>query len=198
MVAIFHSSYPPMRISTNHPPDKIMKTDKTSPPALRSPAERLLHATVFEVIALLICAPVLAWAMGTSLAHMGALTLAISLIAMGWNMLFNAAFDRLQQRWGFQRTLAVRVAHAVSFELGLIVAVVPLAAWWLEIGLWEALLLDIGVLLFFLPYAIAFNCAWDTLRPPRAGSIATKVDKQAATQATTPPATGQSTCAARS
>jgi len=135
--------------------------------ALRSPAERLLHATTFELIALVICSPTLAWIMDTPLAQMSALTLAISLIAMAWNMGFNAAFDRLQQRWGFRRNLTARVAHAVIFELGLIVAVVPLAAWWLGISLWQALLLDIGVLLFFLPYAIAFNWAWDVLRPPR-------------------------------
>jgi uncharacterized membrane protein len=136
------------------------------PAPLRTPAERLAHAVLFELIALLLCAPVLAWAMDTPLVEMGALTLAISLVAMGWNMLFNAGFDRLQQRWGFRRSVAVRVVHAVLFEGGLICAVVPLAAWWLGISWWEALVLDIGLLLFFLPYAMAYNWAWDWLRPP--------------------------------
>ncbi|MNW22254.1 Bacterial Transmembrane Pair family protein [compost metagenome] len=50
------------------------------------------------------------------------------------------------------------------FEAGLIVVLVPLAAWWLSIGLLEALLLDIGLILFFLPYTVAFNWSWDVLR----------------------------------
>ncbi|MCY1383930.1 Chlorhexidine efflux transporter [compost metagenome] len=41
---------------------------------------------------------------------------------------------------------------------------VPLAAWWLSIGLVEAFLLDIGLLLFFLPYTLAFNWTYDALR----------------------------------
>lgn len=43
--------------------------------ARRSMKERVLHATLFELIAVVVCAPLLAWAMGKSLAHMGALTL---------------------------------------------------------------------------------------------------------------------------
>jgi uncharacterized membrane protein len=88
----------------------------------------------------------------------------ISLIAMSWNMAFNALFDRAQRRMGFQRTLGARAVHAALFEVGLILAVVPLAAWWLGIGLWEAFVLDIAIVLFFLPYTFAFNWTYDYLR----------------------------------
>jgi uncharacterized membrane protein len=50
------------------------------------------------------------------------------------------------------------------FEIGLILAVVPLAAWWLDIGLWEAFVLDIGIVLFFLPYTFVFNWTYDHVR----------------------------------
>jgi uncharacterized membrane protein len=40
------------------------------------------------------------------------------------------------------------VIHALLFEGGLIVMGVPLIAWWLSVSLWQAFLLDIGVLLF--------------------------------------------------
>src|SRR5689334_18814974 len=95
---------------------------------------------------------------------MGLLTLMVSLMAMSWNMLFNALFDRAQRRMGFERTLAARAVHAVLFEIGLIIAVVPLAAWWLDIGLWEAFVLDIALVLFFLPYTFCFNWAYDHIR----------------------------------
>ncbi|MNN76703.1 Bacterial Transmembrane Pair family protein [compost metagenome] len=102
--------------------------------------------------------------MNKPLGHMGALTLMFSAIATLWNMIFNTLFDRAQQRIGFSRTLPVRILHASLFELGLIFMLVPLAAWWLSIGLIEAFLLDIGLVLFFLPYAVAFNWSYDVLR----------------------------------
>jgi uncharacterized membrane protein len=79
-------------------------------------------------------------------------------------MLFNALFDQAQRRMGFQRNVSARAVHAVLFEVGLILAVVPLAAWWLDISLWHALVLDIGIALFFLPYTFAFNWLYDNLR----------------------------------
>jgi len=130
----------------------------------KSVKERFFHALGFEVVAIGICAPLGTWLLGYSLAHMGLLTLMISLIAMTWNMAFNALFDRVQRRLGFRRTLLARAVHSLLFETGLILAVVPLAAWWLDIGLWEAFVLDIGIVLFFLPYTFAFNWIYDHLR----------------------------------
>ena len=130
----------------------------------KSVKERFFHALGFEILAIGICAPAGAWLLGYPLLHIGLLTLMISLIAMVWNMVFNALFDRAQRRMGFKRTLLARGVHAVLFEVGLIMAVVPLAAWWLNIGLWEAFVLDIGIALFFLPYSFAFNWTYDHVR----------------------------------
>lgn len=132
--------------------------------APKSLRERILHALAFEGLAIALSAPALAWLLDKSLVHTGALTLAVSTLAMLWNMAFNAAFDRAQQRLGFTRGAKARIVHALLFELGLIVATVPLAAWWLSIGLVQAFVLDIGLLLFFLPYTLGFNWAYDTLR----------------------------------
>ena len=130
----------------------------------KSVKERFFHALGFEVLAIAICAPLGAWLLGYSLAHMGLLTLMISLIAMAWNMVFNMAFDGAQRQMGFKRNFSARVVHSVLFEVGLILAVVPLAAWWLDIGLWEAFVLDIGIVLFFLPYTFVFNWTYDHVR----------------------------------
>ncbi|BAN49487.1 multidrug/biocide efflux PACE transporter [Metapseudomonas resinovorans] len=139
--------------------------NRTTTTALdKSIKERLLHAMAFEGLAVLLTAPVLSLVLDKPLAHMGALTLMFSTVAMLWNMLFNSLFDRAQRRLGFERGLAVRVTHASLFELGLVLVLVPLAAWWLSIGLLEAFLLDIGLLLFFLPYTLAFNWGYDLLR----------------------------------
>lgn len=133
-------------------------------PLQRSLRERIGHALAFEAIAVAICAPTLAWLLDKSLAHLGILTLMFSTIAMLWNMLFNYLFDLAQRRMGFARGFKARLSHALLFEGGLIVILVPLAAWWLSIGLWEAFWLDIAMILFFLPYTMGFNWAYDVLR----------------------------------
>lgn len=133
--------------------------------------ERIFHALAFEGLAVLLSAPLLSLLLDKSLSLTGMLTLAVSTLAMLWNMGFNALFDRLQRHAGFQRTPAVRIVHALLFELGLIAATVPLAAWWLSIGLVQAFLLDIGLLLFFLPYTLGFNWAYDVLRAKRPAPV---------------------------
>jgi uncharacterized membrane protein len=140
----------------------------TQNPTATAPAksirERALHAMLFEVGGIILVAPLLAWLMGHSLAMMGAMTVMISTVAMLWNMVYNALFDRLRNRLAFRMSLGVRVLHATGFETGLILVVVPLAAWWLSITLWQAFLLDIGLLLMFLPYTMLFNWAYDLAR----------------------------------
>lgn len=70
----------------------------------------------------------------------------------------------------FQRTLGARAVHAVLFEIGLVMAMVPLAAWWL----------DIAIVLFFLPYTFAFNWTYDHLRSS-SSALASTSSKRPAT-----------------
>jgi uncharacterized membrane protein len=43
---------------------------------------------------------------------------------------------------------------------------VPIMAWWLDIGLLEAFLADLGILAFFFVYAIAFTWCFDRVFGP--------------------------------
>ena len=79
--------------------------------------ERIVHALGFECLALLLCAPTIALLMDKPLLAAGLLTLAISVTATLWNMLYNVLFDRLQNRVGFTRTPLVRIAHALGLSL---------------------------------------------------------------------------------
>lgn len=130
----------------------------------RSPSERLFHALLFEVLAILICAPVAAWITGESLFDMGVLTAVIATIAVLWNILYNWLFDRMQARWRFERSYRIRVAHSFGFEFGLIIIAIPFVAWWLDVSIWHALVLDIGFVLFYLPYGFFFNLGYDKIR----------------------------------
>lgn len=132
--------------------------------ANKSITERIFQAIGFELLAILICTPLLAWIMGKPLVEMGAVTLFIAMLALGWNVVFNGFFDRMLKRWNIAHNAWVRVSHSLLFEGGLIVMGVPLIAWWLSVSLWQAFLLDIGVLLFFLPYTYVYHWGYDVVR----------------------------------
>lgn len=91
---------------------------------------------------------------------------------MAWNVVFNGAFERWESRQAKKaRSLRRPVAHAVGFEAGLIVLLLPPFAWILGVGLWQAFLLEVGLMLFFLAYAVCFNWAFDlALGPPASAS----------------------------
>ena len=40
---------------------------------------------------------------------------------------------------------------------------VPFFAWWLNISLWQALVMDVGLLVFFLVYTFVFTWCFDRL-----------------------------------
>ena len=131
----------------------------------KSLSERVLHALLFEGLAVLLFSPLVALVSGKSLAHSGALTLMMSFVAVLWNMAFSAGFEALERSRGWRRTLRLRLAHACLFEVGLIAALVPMIAWWMQVDLLQALLLDIGLVLLFLPYTLMFNWLYDRYRP---------------------------------
>ena len=130
----------------------------------KSITERVGQALGFEGLALLICTPLLVWITGRPALEMGAVTLGLSLLALTWNIIFNSLFDRLKLRLQLSGGVWTRVLHALMFEGGLIIVAVPLIAAWLKISLMQAFWLDIGVLLFFLPYTYVYHWGYDVLR----------------------------------
>lgn len=146
--------------STTQAHSSILAYDSTD----RSSKERFFHAILFETVALLICAPLFAFLLNRSISEMGLMTLIIATIAVLWNFIYNALFDRLTRSFIKERGFVVRIIHALIFEGGLIIITVPIIAWLLTMTLWEALMMDIGILLFFLPYTVIFNWGYDAVR----------------------------------
>jgi len=130
----------------------------------RTPFERVMHAIVFEVAANILVFIILMRFASAAPAQSGVLTLVSSAVAMAWNYLFNLLFDIAQQRLGFKKGLAVRSLHALLFEAGLLLVLIPFAAWWLEVSLVKAIQLELGLVLFFLVYTLLFNLVWDLAR----------------------------------
>ncbi|EHC82309.1 hypothetical protein LTSERUB_4802 [Salmonella enterica subsp. enterica serovar Rubislaw str. A4-653] len=136
----------------------------------RSLPERIFHAVCFEGIATAILAPTTAWLMQRSVLEMGGLTILLATTAMIWNIIYNALFDRLWPAHQVRRTAKVRAQcnmralHALGFESGFIVIGVSIVAWVLNVSLLQAFTLEIGFFLFFLPYTMLYNWAYDVLR----------------------------------
>jgi uncharacterized membrane protein len=131
-------------------------------PTLSPLRRRVLQAVLYEALAVAFVMPALWWMFDQSPLSTLALTVTMSGIALAWNYGFNAVFERWEARQADRgRSWGRRMLHGVSFELGLALILVPVMAWWLDISLLEALLADIGVLLFFMVYTVAFTWAFD-------------------------------------
>ena len=123
---------------------------------------RVLQALLYEGIAVAVVAPTLAWVFDSPPLSALALTLATSAVALAWNYVYNTLFERWESRQAVRgRSAARRLAHSAGFELGLVVLLVPLIAWWLDVTLWQALLADLGLMAFFFFYTMAFTWAFD-------------------------------------
>jgi uncharacterized membrane protein len=134
---------------------------------MRSTSDRIRHAISFEIIGLALVTPLGALAFGMPVADIGVVGVAGATIATGWNYLYNLGFDHVMQRLtgGTKKSLAVRVLHAVLFEGGLLVALLPLIAWYLGVSLLQAFMMDVSFALFYLVYAFVFNLAYDRIFP---------------------------------
>ncbi|MFM2065601.1 MAG: hypothetical protein RLZZ584_510 [Pseudomonadota bacterium] len=130
--------------------------------ALSPVTRRLLQAVLYEGIAVAVVAPTLALVFRHEAGSALLLTVSMSAIALAWNYLFNAAFERWEARRGqVGRSWPVRALHALGFEGGLLVMLVPYMAWWLHVGLLEAFVADLGIFVFFLGYTAGFTWAFD-------------------------------------
>lgn len=134
---------------------------------MRSPKDRIRHALGFEIIGLLIFAPLATLVFGYELHSMGVIAIGGSITATLWNYLYNILFDHalLKLRGSVQKTLPIRVLHALLFEGGLLILFMPFIAWYLGITLWQAFMMDIAMATFYVVYGFFYNLAYDKVYP---------------------------------
>jgi uncharacterized membrane protein len=134
---------------------------------MRTTFDRVRHAISFELIGLALVTPLGAWAFHLPMDDIGVVAIVSATIATVWNYLFNLGFDHLLLaiKGSVRKSLQVRVAHAVLFEVGLLAVLMPFIAWYLGISLLQALLMDASFALFYMAYAFVFNLAYDRVYP---------------------------------
>ncbi|PRY90209.1 PACE efflux transporter [Donghicola tyrosinivorans] len=134
---------------------------------MRTPLDRLRHALLFEIIALMIIAPVGAWVFTLPVHQVGIVGAVSAAIAALWNMVYNHLFDHaMMRRYGTTlKSQRIRALHAVLFEGGLLLVLVPFIKFYLDVSWTEAAAMDVATGIFYVLYAYAFNWGYDRLFP---------------------------------
>lgn len=121
-----------------------------------------MYVAMYEAIAILVSSIGLALASNHSAERAVPAAVAASVVAVIWNYVFNTLFERWEAKQAVRgRNLRQRIIHALGFEGGLIVFLVPMFAWWFDVSLWHAFLMDLGLLIFFLIYTFVFAWCFD-------------------------------------
>ncbi|OBH18828.1 PACE efflux transporter [Mycolicibacter terrae] len=127
---------------------------------------RIIYVISYELIAIVLTAlglVVLGFGGGSS----GVMAVTASTVAVVWNYLWNTIFELWERRQDSPaRTLRRRIAHAIGFEGGLVVVLLPIVAAILRVSLLEAFGLEVGLLAFFLVYTFVFTWVFDKVIPP--------------------------------
>ncbi|QIZ75815.1 PACE efflux transporter [Ferrimonas lipolytica] len=123
--------------------------------------DRVIHSVLFEVIGLILLVPVASLISGVAPSIMTGIAVLVSLIAMAWNYGYNVLFDKLFGQDRINRGLIVRMAHSAGFEIGLLSISLPLLVLMTGMGWWDALILDLGMVVFYLVYTLVFNWCYD-------------------------------------
>lgn len=129
-------------------------------------ARRVTYVVVFEIFAIAL-ATLLLMALAGGDAH-GSLPVAAvsSFAAVIWNFIYNTLFERWELSRSIQiRSLGLRAAHAVGFEAGLVVILIPLFMWWYQVGPLDALKMEVALLVFFLVFTFVFTWIFDRVVP---------------------------------
>lgn len=125
---------------------------------------RIVYVGLYEAIAIAVSSIGLKMLSDRPMADALVAAIGASVIAVIWNYLFNTLFERWEARQRVRgRSLWRRIAHAVGFESGLTALLVPLFAWQLQVSLWEAFVMDLGLILFFLVYTFSFTWCFDRI-----------------------------------
>ncbi|MBC3480516.1 PACE efflux transporter [Pseudomonas sp. SWRI77] len=125
---------------------------------------KLVYVTFYELIGLCMSTLGLAYLSDTKASHTGPLAVMITTIAMLWNLIYNTLFERWESRQAKRgRSVGRRVAHAIGFQLTLVVYLIPLIAWWLGMSLVEAFVVDLAFIILVPCYTFAYNWAFDRI-----------------------------------
>ena len=134
---------------------------------MRSFPDRVRHTVLFEVLGLALVIPGGAMLFNLPATHMGVIGVGSATVATLWNFVYNLGFDHAMLRFfgHTRKSLKTRVVHVLLFEGGLLAMLIPPIAWYLGITVWQALMMDMAIVGFYLVYTFVYNVAYDRVFP---------------------------------
>ncbi|AJB48509.1 membrane protein [Acinetobacter nosocomialis] len=125
---------------------------------------RIVYVSSYEIIGMVISSVGLALLAGDSVEHTGPLSVMITTIAVTWNFIYNILYEKWEARQeNKSRTVKRRIAHAIGFQITLVMFLIPLIAWWMDISLVAAFWLDVVFIIIIPIYTFIFNWTFDKL-----------------------------------
>ncbi|EML1067177.1 MULTISPECIES: PACE efflux transporter [Acinetobacter] len=125
---------------------------------------RIVYVSSYEIIGMVISSVGLALLAGDSVEHTGPLSVMITTIAVTWNFIYNILYEKWEaQQENKSRTVKRRIAHAIGFQITLVMFLIPLIAWWMDISLVAAFWLDVAFIIIIPIYTFIFNWTFDKL-----------------------------------
>jgi uncharacterized membrane protein len=125
---------------------------------------KIVYAVTFETLGTLVVSTYLWLVSEATPASSFALSILTATIALCWSFAFNTAFEAWEARQAVKgRSLIRRTAHAILFEGGLVLILLPVMAWWLQVSLLQALVYEAGLIVLFIVYTYLFTWGFDRI-----------------------------------
>ena len=145
---------------------------------LQGTTRKITYVATYEIIAFLFGTLGFFSFSDSGIERASTLAVFASLFAVSWNFAYNAMFERweaksLERGRGFGR----RVLHAVGFEIGFLVVLLPVAAWWLDISYLRSFIVNLSLNIFFFVYTFSFTWAFDRVFGLPASAATPEVSK---------------------
>jgi uncharacterized membrane protein len=137
---------------------------KTKQDIMRPALRKIIYAVAFETGGILMATAALRLMSDAGSAKSFSLAVFSAAVALSWSFAFNTMFEAWETRQSTKgRSPLRRTVHAVLFEGGLVLILLPATAWWLSTTLWLAFTYEAVLIALFLIYAWAFTWAFDKL-----------------------------------
>lgn len=135
---------------------------------VRTKLDRARYVVIFEILLILMSAPIISMVLERDAMDVGSLAVVISIKAMIVNVIYNFFYDRFDIRAGripTERSAKSRLIHAGLFEVILTATSMPIVMWWLDVPLLTALAMDAALMAFIVVYTYVYTWCYDRLFP---------------------------------
>jgi uncharacterized membrane protein len=127
-------------------------------------ARKLVYAISFETLGTVVATLGLLAMSDASVGQSFSLSVIAATVALCWSYAFNSVFEAWEARQPKRgRPWQRRALHALLFEGGLVVILVPVVAFWLDVGLRQALHYELGLIVLFIVYTYVFTWGFDAI-----------------------------------